>query len=58
MKKQNKFIILFMKLLVSNINLNPLKRLSFDETTNKFETIIDSLEPSELQEIIHNLVLA
>jgi hypothetical protein len=58
MKKQNKFIILFMKLLVSNIDLSPLKRLSFDETTNKFETIIDSLEPSELQEIIQNLVLA
>jgi len=58
MKKQNKFIILFMKLLVSNISLNPLERLSFDKTTIKFETIIDSLEPSDLQEIIQNLVLA
>ena len=58
MKKQNKFIILFMKLLVSNISLSPLNRLSFDKTTNKFETIIDNLEPSDLQEIIQNLVLA
>ena len=58
MKKQNKFIILFMKLLVCNINLNPLKRLTFDQTTNKFESLMDSLDPKDYLDIIQNLVLS
>lgn len=49
---KNKFIILFMKLLVENIHGNPLKRLSILETTNKFESIIDSLEPKDYKEVI------
>jgi hypothetical protein len=52
---KNKFIILFMKLLVCNIHLNPLKRLSIQETTNKFETILDSLSPKDYKEILDNL---
>jgi len=48
----NKFIILFMKLLVSNIHLNPIKRLSISSTTNKFETILDSLEPKDYKELL------
>jgi hypothetical protein len=49
---KNKFIILFMKLLVENIHCNPLKRLSILETTNKFESIIESLEPKDYKEVI------
>ena len=54
--KQNKFIILFMKLLVENISLNPEKRLSFIETTNKFEIILDNMQPSDYLFIIQNLI--
>lgn len=46
-KIQNKFIILFMKLLVSNIHLNPLKRHSISETTNKWNQLLDTLEPRD-----------
>ena len=53
---KNKFIILFMKLLVQNIHLNPLKRLSIDMTINKFDSILDSLEPKDYKEIINNLM--
>jgi len=50
---KNKFIILFMKLLVNNINLNPLKRLTIDLTINKFEILLDSLEPIDYKNIIN-----
>ena len=52
---KNKFIIFFMKLLVSNIHLNPLKRLSIDSTTNKFNNLLDSLEPKDYKEVINEL---
>jgi hypothetical protein len=42
--KQNKFIILFMKLLVGNINFHPQKRISIGDTTNKFEGIMDAID--------------
>jgi hypothetical protein len=58
LNNQNKFIILFMKLLVGNISLNPKKRLSIGECTNKFEHILDSLSPSDYINIIQNLVLS
>jgi hypothetical protein len=48
---QNKFIIYFMKLLVTNIHLNPLKRLSIATTTNKFEAILESIEPKDYKEV-------
>jgi hypothetical protein len=50
-KVKNKFIILFMKLLVCNIHLNPSKRLSIDSTTNKFESILVSLELKDYKEL-------
>jgi hypothetical protein len=50
---KNKFIILFMKLLVSNINYNPLKRLSINMTIENFEIIIDKLHPNDYREIIN-----
>lgn len=51
---QNKFIIYFMKLLVTNIHLNPLKRLSIVNTTNKFEAILESIEPKDYKEIFEH----
>jgi hypothetical protein len=51
-KKDNKFIILFMKLLVTNIHVNPLKRGSIDSTTNKFESIVDSLDIKVYKQLI------
>jgi hypothetical protein len=56
--KQNKFIIMFMKLLVCNIHLNPLKRLSVDSTTNNFDSILDSLDPKDYKEVLDNLLSA
>ena len=53
--KKNKFIILFMKLLVSNIHLNPLKRCSIGSTTTQFNHLLDSLEPKDYKEIIDGL---
>ena len=50
---KNKFIILFMKLLVSNISLNPCKRLTIENTIYKFEILIDSLDPKDFKEIIN-----
>lgn len=55
---KNKFIIFFMKLLVTNIHPNPLKRLSINDTTNKFEHIIESIEPIDYNEIINKLMSA
>ena len=40
-----------MKLLVTNIHLNPLKRLSIATTTNKFEAILESIEPKDYKEV-------
>jgi hypothetical protein len=55
---QNKFIIFFMKLLVTNIHFNPLKRLSIGSTIHNFESIIDDLQPNDYKEILHHLVSA
>jgi hypothetical protein len=51
-KKDNKFILFFMKLLVVNIHLNPLKRFSIQETHNKFENIIDGLDSKVYKELL------
>lgn len=53
---KNKFIILFMKLLVANIHLNPLKRLTLKDTIIQFEIILDSLEVKDYKEILDNLM--
>jgi hypothetical protein len=52
---KNKFIILFMKLLVSNIHLNPFKRFSIDMTINHFDSLLDSIEPKVYKEVINSL---
>jgi hypothetical protein len=52
---KNKFIILFMKLLVSNIHLNPFKRFSIDMTINHFDSLLDSIEPKLYKEVINSL---
>jgi hypothetical protein len=52
---KNKFIVLFMKLLVANIHFNPSHRGSVSTTTNKFQTILDSTEPRDYKEIVENL---
>jgi hypothetical protein len=51
-KKDNKFIILFMKLLVNNIHLNPLKRLSLNVTSTNFESILDNLDRQVWMDLI------
>jgi hypothetical protein len=56
-KVNNKFIILFMKLLVSNVHLNPSKRVSVGETTNKFESILNMIEPKDYYQIFNNLII-
>ena len=45
-----------MKLLVGNISLNPEKRVSIVESTNKFEMILDSLEFIDYSNLTQNLV--
>ena len=54
--KKNKFIILFMKLLVNNIHSSPLKRLSIILTTNQFDKLMDSLETKDFKEVINGLI--
>lgn len=56
-KVNNKFIILFMKLLVSNIHLNPLKRDTISVITNKFETILNVIEPKDYYQLFELLDL-
>ena len=45
-----------MKLLVNNIHLNPLKRLSIDKTIYNFDCLLDSLEPKDYKDVINNLM--
>jgi len=55
-QKKNKFIILFMKLLVCNINLNPISRFNVSTTLYKFDQILESLECKDYKEVIDNLM--
>jgi hypothetical protein len=48
-KTNNKFIILFMKLLVENINLDPSKRQSLTLTSERFEQMLMNIEINEFQ---------
>jgi len=57
-QKKNKFIILFMKLLVCNINLNPFSRFNISTTLTRLDSILDSLEPNDYKEVIDNLMSA
>lgn len=42
-KKNNKFIIFFMKLLVKNISIDPNSRLSLEDTFTEFDTLLYSI---------------
>jgi hypothetical protein len=55
---KNKFIILFMKLLVCNVHLNPIKRFTCDMTIKKFDSILDSVEPQDYKAVINGLTPA
>jgi len=57
-KIQNKFIILFMKLLVNNIHLNPFKRDTVENTIIKFEYIIDTINTFDYKQLIDNLMFS
>jgi hypothetical protein len=48
----NKFIILFMKLLVTNIHLVPNKRFSVKDTLNQFENILNNIGVEDYRQII------
>ena len=52
---KNKFIILFMKLLLCNIHLDPCKRSSIDMTIQKLVSLLDSIEPKDYKDIINRL---
>lgn len=53
---KNKFIIYFMKLLVGNIHLVPLKRKTIAETMSHFDLILEQMEPKDYTDIIDGLV--
>uniref|UniRef100_A0A6C0KMP1 Protein kinase domain-containing protein n=1 Tax=viral metagenome TaxID=1070528 RepID=A0A6C0KMP1_9ZZZZ len=53
---KNKFIILFLNLLVSNIHLNPLKRQTISFTIKNFNNLLDSLEPKVWNDLLNNLM--
>ena len=55
MKTQNKFIILFMKLLVKNISLDPSKRLSLINTMEQFELLLNNLDINVFKELIQQV---
>ena len=54
-KIKNKFVILFMKLLVNNIHCNPSKRSTIDLTIKNFDSLLDSLEPKDYKNVINGL---
>lgn len=58
MKHQNKFIIMFMKLLVCNIHMSPEKRLTINETVLQFNSILDNIEPSIFKRLINDLTVS
>jgi len=51
-KTNNKFIILFMKLLVENINLDHSKRPSLTLTEERFEQMLRNIELNEFQLLV------
>ena len=46
--KKSKFLIQFMRLLVTNIHSNPLKRLCVKDTTNKFAILMEECSLDDL----------
>jgi hypothetical protein len=51
-KTNNKFIILFMKLLVDNINFDPSKRPSLNLISERFEQMLRNIELHEFQLLV------
>ncbi len=51
-KIPNKFIIYFMKLLVGNLHLNPLKRETVETTMRKFESLLETIELNDYKQVI------
>ena len=51
-KTNNKFIIFFMKLLVTNIHLDPSKRLSLTLTNEQFEQMLRNIDLNEFQLLV------
>ena len=51
-KTNNKFIILFMKLLVENVNLDPSRRPSLNLTNERFEQMLRNIELNEFQVLV------
>ena len=54
-KVNNKFIIYFMKLLVNNIHMDPSKRPSIKQTSERFELMIDEVNMKEFTDLIELL---
>jgi hypothetical protein len=48
----NKFIILFINLLVQNISIEPNKRLSIEETTNKFIELLYNIDENQFNQLL------
>jgi hypothetical protein len=55
LQNTNNFIILFMKLLVQNISIDPNNRLSIEDTTNKFNDILINVSIDEYNNLIYKL---
>jgi hypothetical protein len=54
-QKNNKFIIIFMRLLVDNINVNPQKRLNLQDTIDKFNKLCLSIGRENYIDLVHSL---
>lgn len=53
--KKSKFLIQFMRLLVTNIHSNPLKRHSVKDTTNKFAILMEECSLDDLYLLVVHL---
>jgi hypothetical protein len=54
-KINNKFIILFMKLLFRNISLDVSTRLSLNDTREQFEILLNKIELDDFVKLIHSI---
>ena len=54
-KSKSKFLIMFLKLLVTNIHSNPFKRPSVKHTTNKFEKLMEECDINDLYLLVCRL---
>ena len=54
-QKKNKFIVLFMRLLIENINPNPYKRNTVESTMQKFDFLVQDCDTDDLIGLIKEL---